>query len=824
VIAQVYVGDTAPTGIQNNSLWWNSTDGCLYVYYYDGDSHQWVIAAPVPSLDGYLQLAGGTMTGALVLAADPVANLQAATKQYVDSKSAFPEAPTDGSVYGRQGSTTSWQKAVPLAGGTMTGLLTLSGDPTATNGAATKHYVDANAITDAPADGYSYGRNTHAWTQVVPLSGGTMTGLLTLSADPTAALGAATKQYADTKAPLASPAFTGTPTAPTPTAGDATTKIATTNFVASSFAPLASPTFTGDPKAPTPAPGDNDTSIATTAFVNTFVGGSGFAPIASPTFTGDPKAPTATVDDNDTSIATTAFIQGQGATANPLMNGTAAPGTSLRWAHGDHVHPTDTSRAPTASPTFTGAVNISGTILYTGVGSPASLSGNQNNWSPTGLGSSTVFRISSSAAVNITGLVAQPAGTSLVLINIGTTYPITLTNLDSNSSALNQFNLGANVVLGPSQSVQLWYDGTTGVWRPKAGSGSGGGGGASVTISDTAPVAPTAGNLWWNSATGHLYIYYYDGTSSQWVIAEPLPDLSQYVQIFAQDSRPTSANPNALWLNTATGALYFYYNDGNSIQWIYISGGAPATPTAYVLGGRFKWLSGTSCQLIPYRGDAIRIAGVIYSIPSAGITITTSGLSASTTYYAYAYMSAGVMNLEFSTTGHVTDTTPGNVGTEIKSGDPSRTLVGIASVSATSTFGPSDGQQYRLVRSWMNRAGSGMQGTTIGSNIALGASPSQIAPAVFFASWANETVTMTVNFTWFSSTASGAITAYINFDGSTLGPSIAINPDASGRVTPSPFTVVTTASEGSHTVFAQATTSGGGSAYSSSNMNATLTE
>lgn len=32
-------------------------------------------------------------------------------------------------------------------------------------------------------------------------------------------------------------------------------------------APLASPAFTGDPTAPTPSPGDNDTSIATTAFV-----------------------------------------------------------------------------------------------------------------------------------------------------------------------------------------------------------------------------------------------------------------------------------------------------------------------------------------------------------------------------------------------------------------------------------------------------------------------------------------------------------------------------------------------------------------------------
>ena len=36
-------------------------------------------------------------------------------------------------------------------------------------------------------------------------------------------------------------------------------------------APLASPVFTGDPQAPTPTAGDNDTSIATTAFVATAV-------------------------------------------------------------------------------------------------------------------------------------------------------------------------------------------------------------------------------------------------------------------------------------------------------------------------------------------------------------------------------------------------------------------------------------------------------------------------------------------------------------------------------------------------------------------------
>jgi len=46
-------------------------------------------------------------------------------------------------------------------------------------------------------------------------------------------------------APSASPTFTGTVTIPTPTAGDNTTKAASTAFVVASFAPKAGPTFTG---------------------------------------------------------------------------------------------------------------------------------------------------------------------------------------------------------------------------------------------------------------------------------------------------------------------------------------------------------------------------------------------------------------------------------------------------------------------------------------------------------------------------------------------------------------------------------------------------
>ena len=42
---------------------------------------------------------------------------------------------------------------------------------------------------------------------------------------------------------------------------------------------------------------------------------------------------------------------------------------------------------------------------------------------------------------------------------------------------------------------------------------------ANVIVSDTPPVAPVSGTLWWASDVGVLYFYYTDGDSSQWVTA-----------------------------------------------------------------------------------------------------------------------------------------------------------------------------------------------------------------------------------------------------------------------------------------------------------------
>ena len=76
--------------------------------------------------------------------------------------------------------------------------------------------------------------------------------------------------------------------------------------------------------------------------------------LSSPAFTGLPTAPTPALNNNSTLIGTTAYYMNQVSTILPVINGTATIGTSFLWARGDHIHPTDTSRAPLNSPTFTG--------------------------------------------------------------------------------------------------------------------------------------------------------------------------------------------------------------------------------------------------------------------------------------------------------------------------------------------------------------------------------------------------------------------------------------------------------------------------------------
>jgi hypothetical protein len=153
-----------PTGGQKGAGTVNAQD-----YYINGQPFDFNTVLPIT---------GGTLSGPLLLAADPTALLGTATKQYVDNKFNVAGVGT----------------FLPLGGGTMTGAITLAADPATAPQAATKNYVDnrtpittdapndgtyyvrrnlawiANpagiTIPDAPQDGSTYGRNNGAWTNV----------------------------------------------------------------------------------------------------------------------------------------------------------------------------------------------------------------------------------------------------------------------------------------------------------------------------------------------------------------------------------------------------------------------------------------------------------------------------------------------------------------------------------------------------------------------------------------------------------------------------------------------------------------------------------
>lgn len=102
------------------------------------------------------------------------------------------------------------------------------------------------------------------------------------------------------------PTFTGEPKAPTPAAGNNTTRIATTEFVQAAITALinGAPAML-DTLKEIAAAINNDPKFSTT--INNALALK--APLSSPALTGTPTAPTAAQSVNNTQIATTAFVK-----------------------------------------------------------------------------------------------------------------------------------------------------------------------------------------------------------------------------------------------------------------------------------------------------------------------------------------------------------------------------------------------------------------------------------------------------------------------------------------------------------------------------------
>lgn len=300
-------------------------------------------------------------------------------------------------------------------------------------------------LTDAPSDGNQYARKNGAWDVVSstsPYITSVTSPLAVTSGDLSIDLSAyeTTANAAATYYPLSNPSGY--------IDSSALTSYLLSSTAASTYYPLSNPsgyitssaltpyalksgtTFTGRvdtvlsatsgagfnlPHGAAPTSPINGDLWTTTSGLFARINGTTqqAAPLASPTFTGTPAAPTAAANTNTTQVATTAFVIGQASSTTPAMNGTAAVGTGTTFARADHVHPTDTTRAPLASPTFTGTVTIPAGASISGFAPLASPTFTGTPAAPTATAGTSTTQLATTAFVttadNLKANLASPA-------------------------------------------------------------------------------------------------------------------------------------------------------------------------------------------------------------------------------------------------------------------------------------------------------------------------------------------------------------------------------------------------------------------------------
>lgn len=149
-------------------------------------------------------------------------------------------------------------------------------------------------------------------------------------------------------------------------------------------------------------------------------------------------------------------------------------------------------------------------------------------------------------------------------------------------------------------------------------------------------------------------------------------------------------------VTVAAGETWFFYSNG--VNWL----GYRAAQEGQQYGRNcvLKYTSATVCTLEPKNGNAVQVAGAVVGIPSGGIALSNASIGADALRYVYVYSNAGTPTLEASATVPAVDTTAGNIGVEIKTGDPSRTFVGIVVTNGSGQF--ENTRASRRVRSAVN--------------------------------------------------------------------------------------------------------------------------
>ena len=111
---------------------------------------------------------------------------------------------------------------------------------------------------------------------------------------------------------------------------------------------------------------------------------------------------------------------------------------------------------------------------------------------------------------------------------VATTGIVTLATDGAPSTALD------NGALAVDTTNDTFYFRSSGAWQEVSG------GGAGLTVSETPPSSPEAGNLWFESDTGNTLVYYTDANTSQWVEIGQNVDSSHEFFINMDGGGPTS--------------------------------------------------------------------------------------------------------------------------------------------------------------------------------------------------------------------------------------------------------------------------------------------
>lgn len=94
---------------------------------------------------------------------------------------------------------------------------------------------------------------------------------------------------------------------------------------------------------------------------------------------------------------------------------------------------------------------------------------------------------------------------------------------------------------------------------------------SAMLIADTPPPGAFPGQVWWDSNNGKQYVWYVDGTSQQWVQISGGGGGSAISSIVpVSDVPPADPSQGMLWFDSANGALFIYYDDGTSTQWVEV--------------------------------------------------------------------------------------------------------------------------------------------------------------------------------------------------------------------------------------------------------------